>query len=131
VRAKPGVRDVVLSVSEFARVSDLELDIREPSSELILACECHDRGVEVDADRSPRRPNDPREFQGHVPAPAPDVDACLPFTYAGLGEQRERRRSHDLGEQVQAPLPVGSACDRVLIRRPGVGSDGGWGSCVD
>jgi hypothetical protein len=112
---KASVGHVVATTVQRPRVANSELRVGQSSSQLVLPGERDDRGIEIDADRPPRRTNDAREIEGCMTAPTADVDAHLSLADTGHVEQLKCGRSHDLSEQVQPPFAINTTGNRVLI----------------
>jgi hypothetical protein len=66
------------------------------------------------------RPRDACHVDGDVPAAAAEVQAAVPFGEPDPLQEGERRRAHGLGQQVEPPLAVQAAVDRVALADPSV-----------
>src|SRR5262245_20744325 len=83
--------------SHFGDVLHLEHDIRQTESMRFPTSDGRLDLIEVDTHRSARRPSRPSEFEGHITAAAPNIEACRTGRYANLSQQRTCGRTHHLG----------------------------------
>src|SRR5262245_21743458 len=71
--------------------------------------------IEVDTHHSARGPSRPSEFEGHITAAAPNIEACRTGRYSNFSQQRTGGRTHHLGQEAEPFAAFHSASDYVPL----------------
>jgi hypothetical protein len=123
---EPGVDQVERPAVEHVRLGDVIVDVTGTGVPGVLAGQLNDLRIEVHPGDRSARADDAGHVQHHVAAAAPQIQAPIPAAQSGLLQQPQRGGPHHLREQIQPPLALLTASNRVrLTRRIRDGGHGG------